>query len=491
MSDGDRIPYHRIAQRFFNRPLMLTPSVADTISAVLLSHMAGRSSMASDDAASSTEVFAPTASPSGREYHSPRASRFVGATPLDDQGRPLPYRRTADGVAILTVIGELVNRGAWVGSSSGLVSYEGFTYQLQRAVADPAVRSILLDLETPGGEARGAFEAAAAVRQARESKPVVAMVNGLAASAGYAIASAASRIVSTPSGETGSIGVVMVHMDFSEYLKTEGIKPTMIFSGAHKVDGNPFEPLPEAVRERFQQESARLYDDFVSAVSLGRPQLTAAKIRETEALTYMGTDALALGLIDSVGTFDELLTEISGGSSGRDSLSTKGLKMDKPNGQAAASADQDTTNTTADNLRSAFPTQCGEIATAAATAERDRICGILALPHKGHDKLIAGLVADGRSSKADAALAMVEAERATRERQLEAIAGVESDAGAIAAAPNASGAGEPQAEANTPDAWRAEFAKSADLKTEFGTADIYVAFKQAEAEGRVRRLRKS
>ncbi|MDP4024041.1 S49 family peptidase [Methylobacterium sp. NEAU 140] len=200
-----------------------------------------------------------------------------------------------------------------MGASSGVISYEGFKYQVESAARDPRTRAILLDMESPGGEAVGAFEAAAAVRAAAATKPVWTLVNGLAASAAYAIASASTRIVSIPTGISGSIGVVLAHFDYSEMLAKEGIKPTFIHAGARKVDANPYQALPEAVRERLQGEVGQFYDLFVETVAAGRPGLTEKAIRSTEAGTFMGAEALELGLIDALGTFEDVLADLSAG----------------------------------------------------------------------------------------------------------------------------------------------------------------------------------
>ncbi|MGF3022647.1 S49 family peptidase [Methylobacterium aquaticum] len=310
--------YHRIAGQFFNRPLLLTPPAADTISNFILSRVGGPEMRAGDadehTAQKSTTFFPAQAGGDGTlTVHTPQASRFYGEVPLSEDGsrRPLPFRRTAEGVAIITLVGEWVNRGGWIGASSGLISYEGFKVQMLAAAADPRTKSILLDLESPGGEAVGAFEAAAVVRRVAAEKPVTALVNGMAASAAYAIASAASRIVSIPTGISGSIGVVLMHLDLSEYLKKEGIKPTFIHAGARKVDANPYQALPADVRGRLQAEIDDFYALFVQTVAAGRPSLTEKAIRATEADTFMGADALETGLVDSLASFEEVLAELS------------------------------------------------------------------------------------------------------------------------------------------------------------------------------------
>lgn len=282
------IPYHRVASKFFNRPLLLTPAIAETISTFLLSRIGGK--------------------------RGPRAMEF---DPFDDDEDPAPtpaYTLAAGGAGVIRMVGEFVNRGAWMGASSGLISYEGVKSQLALALSDPRVSAIVLDLESPGGEATGAFEAAAAVRDANAIKPVVAVVNGIACSAAYAIASGAARIITLPTGFAGSIGVIMMHLDISKYLDGEGIKPTLIFAGAHKADGNPFEPLPVDVRAELQAEIDAFYDLFVATVALGRAGLSDQAIRDTQARAYMGQAAVDVGLCDAVGTLDMVLAELSSGA---------------------------------------------------------------------------------------------------------------------------------------------------------------------------------
>ncbi len=219
----------------------------------------------------------------------------------------MPYARTDASAAIVTVTGSLVNCGAWIGASSGLTSYEGIAAQLRAAMADPKVSSILLDLNTPGGEATGAFELAALVRQANAAKPVNAFINGIAASAGYLMASGAGRIASVPTGITGSIGVVMMQADYSRALEKAGITPTLIYAGKRKVDGNPYRPLDADTKARLQAEVDAMREDFVQLVAKGHGRRTSAKaVRGTEAAVFTGKDALAAGLVDELMSFDAL-----------------------------------------------------------------------------------------------------------------------------------------------------------------------------------------
>lgn len=113
--------YHRIATQFFNRPLLLAPASAEAIGAFLFSRISAgsRSGAADGVSAAAHEAFPAQRRDDGAlELHSTRASRFYAETPLDDTGRPMPFRRTSDGRAIITIIGETVNRGAWICSAN-------------------------------------------------------------------------------------------------------------------------------------------------------------------------------------------------------------------------------------------------------------------------------------------------------------------------------------------------------------------------------------
>lgn len=294
-----------IASRVLNRPLLLHPDKADLVLHVLQ----GR-------------IGLDRVGPMG-----PDANRFIGTYRRED-GRAATMR-VQNGVAILPIVGSLVNRGAWIGASSGLVSYEGISAQLREAAADPEVSAIMLDIDSPGGEATGMFSVANLVRQVNQTKPVVAMVNDVAASAAYGIASGASEIVVSPTSMVGSIGVVLTHLDRSGELEQKGVKATLIYAGKHKVDGHPFGELSASVKADLQAEVAKFYDQFVGLVAVGRAgRMTDADIRATEARTYLGADAVEIGLADRVASIDEVLSGLSSTAHGATTQRT-GIGMTK------------------------------------------------------------------------------------------------------------------------------------------------------------------
>lgn len=307
---------HRIADRVLGRPLLITPEKA----IIILDVLSGRIELGS-----MREDFEEMESRLALADAIMRPSAYRDSAQRDRAGNRMNTLSVSRGVAQITIDGSLVNRGAWVGASSGLVSYEGLHTQINDAVARDDVDSILLDINSPGGEAGGMFSIASAVRAARDKKMVVAFVNDMAASAAYGIASQATQIVVSPSSIVGSIGVVMMHVDRSGELATRGVKATLIHAGEHKVDGNPFGPLPDSVRTSLQTEVDKIYGLFVSAVAEGRGRkLSERAARATEARTFMGQDAIDAGLADVMASYADVMSALSKGRKVASSASTGG-----------------------------------------------------------------------------------------------------------------------------------------------------------------------
>lgn len=313
-----RAPLLHLAERAINRPLIVHPDKA----AIIMDVLAGRIGIEGPDLGAL----------------SPEASRFFGSNRRDDGSYSVT--RVAGGVAVVSIVGTLVNRGAWVGASSGLVSYEGIGAQLREAKADPSVHSVILDIDSGGGEAGGITTVAAAIRDLAAQKRVVAVVNDTACSGGYWIASAADEIVVSETSMVGSIGVVVLHVNRAGELQQKGWDATLMHDGEHKVDGNSFGPLPAAVRADVQEEIKALRTMFVEAVAAGRgARLTAEAARATEARVFHGQAAITAGLADRFGTFESVLSELQSrrtGPAGRQS--PRGAKMQNENLQPGAEA---------------------------------------------------------------------------------------------------------------------------------------------------------
>ena len=214
-------------------------------------------------------------------------------------------------VAVLPVYGILAHRLNVVSAMSGGTSSQLLAREIRAAVDDPKVDHLVLDLDSPGGSVAGMPELARAVREARQVKPITAVVNTLAASAAYWLAAGCTEIVSTPSGRTGSIGVFGVHVDASKRNEAEGLAYSLISAGRYKTEGNAFEPLTDEARAALQKSIDRVYAAFVADVAAGR-NVSEAAVRGGygEGRVLEAADALAAGLVDRVATFDDVLAEL-------------------------------------------------------------------------------------------------------------------------------------------------------------------------------------
>jgi signal peptide peptidase SppA len=232
--------------------------------------------------------------------------------PAADLALPGPRKLPSGtpGIAVIPVHGTLVKRTAGLDAASGLTSYAEIAAMLDSALADPQVAGILLDIDSPGGEASGSFELARRVREASVVKPVWAVANDAAYSAAYAIGSAANRLIVSETGGVGSIGVIALHIDQSVKDANDGYRYTAVTAGTHKNDFSPHQPLTDEAKAELQAEVDRLYGLFVDHVAAMRT-LATDDVRSTEAGLYFGGNAIAAGLADAVGTFESALTDFS------------------------------------------------------------------------------------------------------------------------------------------------------------------------------------
>jgi signal peptide peptidase SppA len=219
---------------------------------------------------------------------------------------------TGGAVAIIPLVGVLTPRPSLLsmlfGGGGGL---QAFREDLAAAVNDPRIETIVLNVDSPGGSSFLIPETAAEVRQAAESKRVIAVANVRIASGAYWIASQADEIVVTPSGDVGSIGVLTMHEDVSKAEEMMGLKTTVISAGKYKAEGHPFEPLSDEARAELQKLVDDVYAMFVDDVAQGRGT-TAEAVRSGygQGRLQLANDAVASGLADRVDTIDSALEQL-------------------------------------------------------------------------------------------------------------------------------------------------------------------------------------
>lgn len=355
-------------------------------------------------------------------------------------GRPLAndqqaYTVEPGGIAVLHMSGIIAPKANLFMQVSGGMSTQVATRQLESAVADPRVRAIVLAIDSPGGNVIGTPEMAAAVHEMSAQKPIVTHSDGSLSSAAYWIGCAANAVyLSGPVVQAGSIGVVVDR----SYDPTSSTRQEHITAGRYKRIAKANEPLSDEARAIVQADVDYVYTIFVDDVARYRGA-TSEQVLEhmADGRVFRGQQAIDAGLVDGVSTLDALMQDMatdparysarrkavfaaaalpspSAGAAPRDTTQTREKETTMPteNQQAApltrASFEQD--------HAALFAQLRAEFSTLGATQERERIRAVLAIGDglPGHEALLSGLAFDGKTSAADASLAVLAAEKQQR-----------------------------------------------------------------------------
>lgn len=417
-------------------------------------------------------------------------------TGLPLQNKPQGYE-VVDGVAIIPINGLIAKRMNMFSAISGGASSELIGRDVQAALADSSVHSIILHIDSPGGTVDGTQALADIIGDAGEIKTVVAFADGLMASAAYWIGSAASSIyIDGSTTEVGSIGVVAAHVDISQAEAKEGVKTTEISSGKYKRIASNYAPLSEEGRQSIQDRTDYLYAIFVEAVAVNRGESVETVLKNmADGRIFIGQQAIDAGLVDGVSTLDSLIASLAAGSN----------PLSKPAGAAGShstpinkgtdmSVTKDFVAKNHPDIAEAFSAEGysqgrSEGVNDGATRERERILALDAMPARGHEALVATFKADGKTTAPEAALQVLAAEHAKGGQMLAALAADAPNAVPAAMEP---GTAAPGADAHLPveDRCKATWEKDAKIRAEFGSFDAYLGFEKAMSQGRVSILSK-
>lgn len=386
--------YPRLAARLYNVALLIEPGKAEVIEAVFRAYAEGRA-----------------------DTLPPYEAKPAGQPPVPMERTDNGYSLTAGGVAVLPVHGTLVQRGDSLDAMSGLTGYNVISRRLQAALADPKVKGIVLEFDSPGGEVAGVFELAGQIQAA--TKPVWAHANEMMFSAAYALGVGASDITMAQTSMIGSVGVIMLHVDQSQADAKKGLVFTPIYAGARKVDYSSHAPLSDQARATAQEQVDRLYQIFVDHVA-GARAIDPAAVKATEAGLLTPGQALDNGMADGQASLTETIQRMqdelaqptfTGYSSNRPSRATSERSNtmsteNKAPGQATATEEQ---------LKAAqAETEAAKAGTTKAVAdaraaERARFSAITAHEEaKGREKLATHL-ATNTDMEVDAAVALLKA----------------------------------------------------------------------------------
>jgi ClpP class serine protease len=216
---------------------------------------------------------------------------------------------TSDGVAVLRVDGPLAQREHAESLCGHVDGYDGITERFAAALSDVRASSVVLVIDSPGGDAAGLEEALTRMAAAKKAagKPVHIYIDELAASAAYWIASAVGDSITVPTaGGVGSIGCVAGLIDESAMLEKEGIAVELVRDPEGKAAGHPAAPLMDIARERLSKEVSAIAMRFAKSVAASRG-LSVGEVRDQNANVYYGREAVVAGLADKVGTLEQTI----------------------------------------------------------------------------------------------------------------------------------------------------------------------------------------
>lgn len=277
--------YARIISRVQNEKWAIMPDRLAALYGVLLSRDAGHA----------LPALAPSGVPRGL-----KVSRYAAGAIVPDaaDGSAVQPASAAPGVAVIFASGVLGKHlSAMEEDCAGGLSVDKLQAALSAAAADPAIGTIVLHLDTPGGVVTGIPETRDLVRRISSSKTIVAYCDSLCASAGYWIASACDYIYATRSADLGSIGVYSALLDLTVHYAQEGVKVELFKQGAYKAAGFPGTSLTDEQRAEIQSGVDDLASQFKADVRESRPQVEASAM---EGQCLMGISAVKAGLADVI-----------------------------------------------------------------------------------------------------------------------------------------------------------------------------------------------
>lgn len=274
--------FTRVLRRLTEQPWAILPSSLETICAVVQARMDGIDLSADEKLA---------------------VQKMAAARQQPQQ---------SDGaVGVLPLFGPIAARMNMFTEISGGTSMDAWMKDFRAMRDDPGVKSILLDVDSPGGEVALVPEAADEILASRGTKPIIALARPMMASAAYWLSAAADEIVVTPSGEVGSIGVVLMHADYSKQNEMAGVKPTYITYGDHKAEGNPDEPLTDETRQYLQEMVNAVGEQFVKFVAKARGVSVSTVKGEFGSGRMLRADrAVEVGAANRVGTYEKTLAQM-------------------------------------------------------------------------------------------------------------------------------------------------------------------------------------
>lgn len=206
-------------------------------------------------------------------------------------------------ILVVPVEGEISLQSSGGLFSAASLSADEIVDQIESASRDPSIVAVILEINTPGGTVVASEDVAKAV--AASDKPVVAWMREAATSGGYWIAASADEIVADPATITGSIGVTGSYLSFNDLFDEYGVKYERLVSGQYKDTGTPYRDLSQTERNLLQSKITRINEMFIQHISDSRGMPVEDVRRLATGEIFLGSEALELGLVDTLGGREE------------------------------------------------------------------------------------------------------------------------------------------------------------------------------------------
>ena len=228
----------------------------------------------------------------------------------DDDGRT-PYVN-ADGVAVLPVHGMITKYASMINGMSQPtgMSSDRIVHAVEMAQNDPRVRSIIVDIDSPGGTVAGGEDLVVGMRAARKAggKPMVALAHDQCCSGGYLVAALCDGVYCTENSMVGSCGVYCVIEDSSKMLEKEGVYRHVVSSGEFKGAFEMGTPISEEQITELQRNITAMSTWYVKRTLIeGRGMSQADADAIADGRVWVGAETVAIGLCDGVTTLAELV----------------------------------------------------------------------------------------------------------------------------------------------------------------------------------------
>ncbi|MFN3242074.1 MAG: S49 family peptidase [Planctomycetota bacterium] len=431
----------------------------------------------------------------------------IAAAARRDRPKRDAEMRTERGVAFVPIQGVIAQRASAVGDICSNVgtSVEHIRSDLRAAVADSSVRSIVLEIDSPGGSVLGIDELAAEIRAARDQKPIVAHTDAMMASAAYYLGSQANRIVATRSSSVGSVGVIASFLDNSRALANRGYEPVVVKSTPAKGGVQSNGAVSDADRADVQREVDRYHEMFVESIAEGRGIDVEAARSMGDGRIYIGAEAQDKGYVDEIGDVEIAVKRAR--AMARGAAATESVP--DATGGAGAHPDEEepqmpeTNESAAHEQTAATPTEATAPSTTpaaepetqpearaddtpsstadTAAAERARASRILRAADPDQ-KDVAQQLIDSGTPEAEALTALIEDRRQRVAPPASASLATGNNGGTDTRSVEERIAGMPEGASK----WDREWEASAEVREEFkDDKQAFLAYRKAESEGRI------